>query len=67
MTERLIPHRAVRHMLGDCSAMHVWRLLHDERHQHLTFPRPAKINGRLYWRAADIERWIRRQVEAAGR
>jgi predicted DNA-binding transcriptional regulator AlpA len=54
-------------MLGDCSAMHVWRLLHDERHQHLTFPRPAKINGRLYWRAADIERWIRRQVEAAGR
>src|ERR1700730_11265045 len=56
--DRLRGGPAVGHPLNDCSAMHLWRLTHDERYQHLEFPKPIEINGRNYWRLRAILTWI---------
>jgi predicted DNA-binding transcriptional regulator AlpA len=57
--ESLIACKQLREMLGGCSEMHIWRLLHDEKNQALAFPKPIKINDRNYWRLRAIRQWIR--------
>jgi hypothetical protein len=44
----------LRQQLGDVSPNTVLRWRHDE---DLGFPAPTKVNGRNYWRAADLKRW----------
>ena len=58
--------RELRELLGGCSEMHVWRMLHDARHKHLGFPAPLKINKRNHWRLGDVRRWIAKQGGKAG-
>ena len=57
--ECLIKSNQLRHLLGDCSDMHVWRLLNEEKYQPLAFPKPIKINDRNYWRLGAVRQWIR--------
>ncbi len=59
--ESLIAGKRLREILGGCSEMHIWRLLHDEKNQALAFPKPMKINDRNYWRLGSIRQWIREQ------
>jgi predicted DNA-binding transcriptional regulator AlpA len=56
--ESLITGKRLRKLLGDCSEMHVWRLLNNEKYQVLAFPKPIKINDRNYWRLGAIRQWI---------
>jgi len=44
---------AVRARYG-ISDMSLWRWL---RHPNLNFPRPIRINGRRFWKRADLEAW----------
>jgi predicted DNA-binding transcriptional regulator AlpA len=63
--ESLIVSRRLRKLLGDCSEMHIWRLLNDEKNQPLAFPKPIKINDRNYWRLGAIRQWVRgREVQS---
>src|SRR5438445_416527 len=57
--ECLITGKQLRELLGNCSEMHVWRLLNDEKYQPLAFPMPIKINDRNYWRLGAVRQWIR--------
>jgi predicted DNA-binding transcriptional regulator AlpA len=57
--ECLIATKQVRELLGDCSEMHIWRLLNKEKYQPLAFPKPIKINDRNYWRLGAVRQWIR--------
>jgi predicted DNA-binding transcriptional regulator AlpA len=59
--ECLISGRQLRQLLGDCSEMHIWRLLNKEKLEPLAFPKPIKINGRNYWRLGAIRGWIEDQ------
>jgi predicted DNA-binding transcriptional regulator AlpA len=59
--ESLISGRQLRQLLGNCSGMHIWRLLNKQELQPLGFPIPIKINGRNYWRLGEIRQWIRDQ------
>lgn len=52
-----------RELLGNCSEMHIWRLLNVESYAKLRFPRPIKINERNYWRRRDILVWIKAQEQ----
>jgi predicted DNA-binding transcriptional regulator AlpA len=38
--------------------MHIWRLTCHPAYQALKFPQPIKINGRNYWKASVIDRWM---------
>jgi predicted DNA-binding transcriptional regulator AlpA len=63
--ESLVNSKRLRQLLGDCSEMHIWRLLNDEKNHALAFPRPIKINDRNYWRLSTISRWIReREIQS---
>lgn len=63
--ESLIAGRPLRKLLGNCSEMHIWRLLNEEKYQALAFPKPIKINDRNYWRLGAIRHWIReREVQS---
>jgi len=44
---------AVRGRYG-VSDMTIWRWLHNQK---LGFPAPIRINGRRFWRLADLEAW----------
>ena len=57
--ECLIASKPVRQICGNCSEMHIWRLLNEEKYQALAFPKPIKINDRNYWRLGAIRQWIR--------
>ena len=59
--EALITGSRLRELLGDCSEMHIWRLLNKRELQPLAFPKPFKINGRNYWRLGAIRRWFEDQ------
>jgi predicted DNA-binding transcriptional regulator AlpA len=59
--ECLITSRQLRELLGNCSEMHIWRLLNDKKYQALAFPKPIKINDRNYWRLGAVRQWIRDQ------
>ena len=56
--ECLITSKPVRHLVGNCSEMHIWRLLNGEKYQPLAFPKPIKINDRNYWRLGAVRQWI---------
>jgi predicted DNA-binding transcriptional regulator AlpA len=51
--ETLVPARKIRERYG-VSDMSLWRWLQSEK---LRFPKPIRINGRRYWRVADIRAW----------
>jgi predicted DNA-binding transcriptional regulator AlpA len=59
--DALIGASEVRHLLNNCSEMHVWRLLNVESYAKLKFPKAIKINTRNYWRRRDIDDWIELQ------
>jgi predicted DNA-binding transcriptional regulator AlpA len=63
--ESLIASKRLRQLLGDCSEMHIWRLLNEEKNQALAFPRPFKINDRNYWRLGAVREWIRAREMAS--
>ena len=50
--------KRVREQLGGISAVSLWRYQRDSR---LNFPVAVRINGRLYFRADEIDRWIETQ------
>lgn len=54
----LLKKRDVLKLLGNCSSMHIWRLLHDERYRHYQFPRPLELGVRPVWRESDVLKWI---------
>jgi predicted DNA-binding transcriptional regulator AlpA len=62
---QLLTSKQVRALLGNCSEMHIWRLLHVERYQWLNFPRSIPIGRRNYFRRRDIVCWIDRQAAAS--
>jgi len=53
--QRLISAKAVRELLGNISAMTLWRWT---RRRALGFPRPIYIGRRRFWREADILAWL---------
>ena len=55
---QLITAKQLREILGDCSEMHLWRLLNDQKYRALKFPRPIPINRRNYFRLSEVRRWI---------
>jgi predicted DNA-binding transcriptional regulator AlpA len=59
--ECLITSGQLREMLGDCSEMHIWRMLNEEKYEPFAFPKPIKINDRNYWRLGAVRQWIRDQ------
>jgi predicted DNA-binding transcriptional regulator AlpA len=63
--ECLITSGQLREMLGECSEMHIWRLLNEGKYEALAFPKPIKINDRNYWRMGAVRRWIRDQETAS--
>ena len=48
-----LPAGAVRARYG-VSDMSIWRWLHQEA---LGFPTPIRINGRRFWKLAELESW----------
>ena len=56
--ESLLPATAVRARYG-VSDMTIFRWLADPR---LSFPQPIRINGRRYWRTADLQAFEERQA-----
>ena len=44
----------VRLRYGGISDMALWRWLNDEK---LGFPKPFRINGRRFWKEADLSAW----------
>jgi predicted DNA-binding transcriptional regulator AlpA len=57
--ECLISSKMVRELVGNCSEMHIWRLLNDKKNKALAFPKPININKRNYWRLGVVRQWIR--------
>ena len=54
-------------MLGGCSKMHLWRLVHDEGYQSLGFPKPIEIgkvgkHQRKYFRLGEVKTWIAKRA-----
>ncbi|MGH6866402.1 MAG: helix-turn-helix transcriptional regulator [Methyloceanibacter sp.] len=62
MSERFLPSAAVRARYS-VSDMSLWRWLRDEA---LAFPQPIRINGRRFWRLADLEEWEASRQSANG-
>lgn len=61
--ECLISVADVCRLLGNCSKMHLWRLLHDQSYAHLKFPRPLAIgkvgrHERKFFRLGEVRAWI---------
>jgi predicted DNA-binding transcriptional regulator AlpA len=52
---------SVREQLGNISNVTLWRRI---KNPELSFPKPIKISGRLYFRANEIDAWIEAQAEA---
>jgi predicted DNA-binding transcriptional regulator AlpA len=48
-----LPAGQVRSRYG-ISDMALWRWLRNEQ---MNFPRPLRLNGRRYWKLADLEAW----------
>ena len=46
--------KQTRHRFGGVSDMTLWRWINDPA---LGFPPPLRINGRRFWKIADLERW----------
>jgi predicted DNA-binding transcriptional regulator AlpA len=65
--DALIGAKKARELLGNCSEMHIWRLLNLKDYAALKFPKPIKINTRNYWKRCDIRNWIERQAALSGR
>jgi predicted DNA-binding transcriptional regulator AlpA len=63
--ECLITGKQVRKLVGNCSEMHIWRLLNEEKYQALRFPKPLKVNGRNYWLFGVMRQWIRQLLARA--
>lgn len=53
----------VRARFGNISDMTLWRWLQNAA---MAFPKPLVINGRRYWRLADIEAWEHSRALKAG-
>lgn len=51
----------VRARYGGRSDMGLWRWLHNDE---LGFPQPLRINGRRFWREADLDAWERSRAPA---
>jgi predicted DNA-binding transcriptional regulator AlpA len=51
----------VKRRYGDRSDMWIWRQLHKEGS---SFPRPVTINGRRFWKLADLQEYERSLVAA---
>ena len=58
-SEDLLPTNVVRSRYG-VSDMTISRWL---AHSNLGFPQPTRINGRRYWRLADLQAFEARQAE----
>ena len=56
---RVLPARVVRSRFGGISAMTLWRWV-----QRGILPPPDKINGRNYWREADVAAVADKAVKA---
>jgi predicted DNA-binding transcriptional regulator AlpA len=56
--ESLITGKQLRELFGDCSEMHIWRMLNEKKYKPLAFPKPIKINDRNYWRLGAVRQWI---------
>jgi hypothetical protein len=56
--ECLITSTSLKELLGNCSDMHIWRLLNEDKYRPLAFPKPFKINDRNYWRLGVVRLWI---------
>ena len=52
-TKTYLPAAAVRMRYG-IAKMTIWRWLQNDA---LAFPKPSRINNRLYWKRADLEAW----------
>jgi predicted DNA-binding transcriptional regulator AlpA len=63
--ECLITGKQVRKLVGNCSEMHIWRLLNEKKYQPLGFPKPVKVNGRNYWLFGVMRQWIRKLLALA--
>jgi len=64
MADGLYAAKQMRAWLGDCSEMHLWRLVHVYK----TLNPPLKDNGRNYWTAADRAAYLARlEAERAAR
>jgi predicted DNA-binding transcriptional regulator AlpA len=49
----LLPGRQVRKRYG-VTDQTLWRWLHDDKSK---FPKPIRIQGRRYWRVAELQAW----------
>jgi predicted DNA-binding transcriptional regulator AlpA len=56
-----LPTRKVKKRYGDVSDMWIWRRLNEEESK---FPQPVRINGRRFWKLADLEEYERSLVAA---
>ena len=52
----LLSARECRQLLGNVSAMTLWRWLNNDQ---LSFPRPTIIQQRRYWREVEIDNWLK--------
>ncbi len=59
--DRMISARQLRAMIP-ISTTTLWRWTRD---QTSGFPKPVRINGRLFWRLAEVRRWLAEKREAA--
>lgn len=55
--EGLLPQRPARELLGWSEAT-MLRYRNNPKYRHFNFPEAIIINGRCYWRRADILAWI---------
>jgi len=64
--DHLISTKQACELLGGCSKMHLWRLLHDESYRSLGFPEPIERgkHGRhprkYFWRG-EVLAWLAKQ------
>jgi predicted DNA-binding transcriptional regulator AlpA len=63
VSEHYLPAAKVRERYG-VTDMSLWRWLHNEA---LSFPRPLEINGRRYWKLADLISWEESRVKLYGK
>jgi len=59
--DRMISARQLRAMIP-ISATTLWRWTRDPASG---FPKPIRVNDRLFWRLADVRRWLAEKREAA--
>lgn len=63
----MISAKDVCRMLGNCSRMHLWRLVCDPAYVSLNFPKPISIgkvgrNERKFFRIGDVKAWLARRA-----